>query len=186
MASAEHRPQFVLWTSFLAQLPFHLFMSFWTGGFFGGVLTTLFPGATRALPAGFGNPFLLVGLATLVLFPIVTLSLKSLNYRSTTYRLRPDRIEIEEGFLTQHHKEILFSSIREISLRRGVLQQLVGLGSVYVATTATGQGASWSSSAVLGATSTFGSGAMLMDLPDSEAVYAQLRGLVDLGVPQTA
>jgi uncharacterized membrane protein YdbT with pleckstrin-like domain len=185
MTSAEHRPRLVLWTSFLMQLPLQLFISFWAGGFIGGLLTTLFPVVAAALSARFGSPFLLVGLATLVLFPLVTLCVKSLNYRNTIYRLCSDRVEIEEGFLTQHRKEILFSSIREISLRRGILQRLAGLGSIYVGTAATGQGASWSVSAILGATSTFKSGAMLMDLVDYEAAYAQMRESISFGGPQT-
>jgi membrane protein YdbS with pleckstrin-like domain len=179
MALAEYRPRFVLWTSFLAQLPLQLFIALWAGGFFGGLISSFFPAAASAIATRFVNPFLAIGLATFFLFPIATLVVKLLNYSNTVYRIYPDHIEIEEGFLTQHRKEVAFSSVREINLRRGILQRLVGLGSVYIATAATGQGQWWQLSAIIGATSTFGSGAMLMDLANSELVYQQLRGLVE-------
>jgi membrane protein YdbS with pleckstrin-like domain len=179
MALAEYRPRFVLWTSFLAQLPLQVFFAFWAGGFFGGMITVLLPAAANAMTVHLGNPFLTIGLTVFFLFPAVTLASKRLNYANTVYRFHADRIEIEEGFLTQHRKELHFSSIREINLRRGILQRLVGLGSVYIATAASGQGQRWQPSAIIGATSSFGSGAMLMDLANSEAVYRELRGLVE-------
>jgi hypothetical protein len=178
MVIVEYRPTFVLWTSFLAQLPLQLFLAFWAGGFLGGLLSMLFP----TPPGGtvhVGNPFLTIGITVLLLFPIVSLAAKWLNYRNTVYRVYPDRVEIQEGFLTLHRKEIPLVSVREINLRRGIFQRLVGLGSVYLATPATGQGPWWSSSAIIGSTSTFGSGAMLMDLANSDTAYERLRELVD-------
>jgi uncharacterized membrane protein YdbT with pleckstrin-like domain len=148
------------------------------GGFFGGMLTSFLPTLANSLRTHVANPFLIIGLAVLVLFPIITLAVKWLNYQNTVYRVYPDRLEIEEGFLTQHRKEIRLASVRETNLRRSVLQRLVGLGSVYLATQATGHGQWWQASAILGGTSTFGSGAMLMDLADSEAAYQDVRALV--------
>lgn len=175
----EYRPTFVLWTSFLNQLPLQLFFTVWAGGFFGGLLTSMSPGLAKALQASVGSPFLVIGLTVLVLFPVATLAAKRLNYANTTYRLRPDRIEIEEGFFTVHRKEVRISAIRETSLRRSVLQRLVGLGSVYVATQATGQGSGWRPSALLGSSSTFGSGLMMMDLGNAEEAYGHVRALAD-------
>jgi membrane protein YdbS with pleckstrin-like domain len=176
---AEYRPKFVLWTSLLAQVPLQLFFALWAGMFFGGLLNAFLPTAADFISRHVGSPFVTFGVVVLCLFPIVTLSIKWLNYSNTVYRVYSNRIEIQEGFLTQHRKEIQISSIREINLRRGILQRLVGLGSVYLATLATGQGQWWQSSAIIGGTSTFGSGAMLMDLVNSDAGYEQLRRLVD-------
>jgi len=176
---AEYRPTFVLLTSFLAQLPLQLFFAIWAGGFFGGLLSVLFPTGIVTARAYIGSPFLVIGIAVLLLFPIVTLAAKWLNYSNTAYRIYSDRIEIEEGFLTLHRKELPLISIREINLRRGLLQRLIGLGSVYLATAATGQGLWWSTSAIVGGTSTFGSGAMLMDLADPDTAYERLRELVE-------
>lgn len=176
---AEYRPTFVLWTSFLAQLPLQLFFAVWAGGFFGGLLSMLFPSGIAIARAYIGSPFLIIGIAVLLLFPAVTLAAKWLNYRNTVYRVYSDRIEIEEGFLTIHRKEIPLVSVREINLRRGILQRLIGLGSVYLATAATGQGFWWSASAIVGGSSTFGSGAMLMDLGNSDRAYERLRELFE-------
>lgn len=172
-----YRPRFVLWTSFLAQLPLQLFFSFWAGGFVGGLLHTLLPGVSAALSELTGSPFKAIGVLVLIGFPLVSLSVKALNYANTTYQVLADRLVIEEGFLTQHRKEIALSSIREVSLRRSVLQRMVGLGSVYVATQATGTGQSWSPLSTLGGSSTFGSGAMLTDLVEAEKAYASLTEL---------
>jgi hypothetical protein len=176
---AEYRPTFVLWTSFLAQLPLQLFFAIWAGGFFGGLASMLLPSRIAIATAYVGSPFLIIGIAVLLLFPIVTLAAKWLNYRNTVYRVYSDRIEIEEGFLTLHRKEIPLVSVREINLRRGILQRLIGLGSVYLATAATGQGLWWSTSAIVGGSSTFGSGAMLMDLDNSDNAYGLLRELFE-------
>jgi hypothetical protein len=117
MVIVVYRPTFVLWTSFLGQLPLQLFFACWAGGFFGGLLSMLFPGTFGAtLPVG--DPFLTIGITVLLLFPVVTLAAKWLNYRNTVYRVYRDRIEIEEGFLTLHRKEIRLISVREINLRR--------------------------------------------------------------------
>jgi membrane protein YdbS with pleckstrin-like domain len=166
---AEYRPHFVLWTSFVAQIPLQLFFAVWSGGFVGGLLRSFAP-ALGISPVG-------IGVLVFFGFPAVSLSLKALNYASTVYSLHGDRLVIEEGYLTQHHKEIPLAAVREISLRRGILQRLVGLGSVYVATQATGTGPAWTSFSALGASSTFGSGAMLRDLADANDAYALLTAL---------
>lgn len=71
-----------------------------------------------------------------------------------------------------------FSDVREVSLRRGVLQRLTGLGSVYLATQATGGGVGWSFSGPgFGASS--GSGVLLRDLAESETVYVGLRARLE-------
>lgn len=175
----EYRPKFVFWPSFLAQLPLQLFFSFWAGGFVGGMLTALAPSVAKAISQTIGSPFLVIGLGVLVLFPVILLGLKRLNYLNTSYRLHADRIEVEEGFVTTHSKEIRISVIREVNLRRGIFQRLVGLGSVYVATQAAGQGLRWQTSSLLGGTSTFSSGIMLMDLRESEDAYRRILALVD-------
>ncbi|KQT50530.1 hypothetical protein ASG52_06865 [Methylobacterium sp. Leaf456] len=73
----------------------------------------------------------------------------------------------------------MFRDVREVSLRRGVLQRSVGLGSVYLATQATGTGSSWNAFSLLGTGSTFGSGAMIKDIPEAGEAYERLRALVD-------
>ena len=145
----EYRPRFVLWTSFFAQVPLQLFFAFWSGGFVGGMLQSMLPRVAASLSFA-GNPFVSIGVLVFVMFPVVTLVTKAMNYGNTIYRVFPDRLVVEEGFLTQHRKEIALSGVREVNLRRGILQQMIGLGSVYVATQATGNGEGWKSFSALG------------------------------------
>lgn len=176
--TATFSPVFVPWIAFLQQIPLQLFFSFWAGGFFGGMFQTFLRpqlGATSIKV----SPFLAIGMLVFVAFPVVVVIGRAMNYRNTKYRLFPDRLEIEEGFLTMHEKRIMFRDVREVSIRRGVLQRSVGLGSVYLATQATGTGPSWSAFRLLGSGSTFGSGAMIMDIPDAGEAYDRLRDLVD-------
>jgi membrane protein YdbS with pleckstrin-like domain len=156
-----------------------LFFALWAGGFFGGMFTFLLPTVATKMSIFFGNPFVIIGAAILLLFPVVTLAIRWLNYKNTIYRVYPDRLQIDEGFFTRRRKEVYISSVREVNLRRGILQRLVGLGSVYVATTATGLGPGWQTSALIGATSTFGSGLMLMDLENSEEAYEKIHELAE-------
>jgi membrane protein YdbS with pleckstrin-like domain len=174
----EYRPKFILWTSFLAQVPLQLFFALWAGLFFGVMFSLFLPAVATKMTVYVGNPLVTIGVTILFLFPAVTLAIKWLNYRNTVYRVHSDRLEVDEGFFTRRHKEVPISSIREVNLRRGILQRLVGIGSVYVATSATGQGLGWQTSPLIGATSTFGSGLMLMDLENSEEAYEKIRQLV--------
>lgn len=175
---ATYRPTFVLWIALVQQLPLQLFFSFWAGGFFGGIFQALIRPMLGALPFAV-TPFVAVGAAVFVGFPVVVVVSRAMNYRNTVYALHDDRLEIEEGFLTIHAKRVMFRDVREVSLRRGVLQRSVGLGSVYLATQATGTGASWNALGLLGTGSTFGSGAMIKDIPEAGAAYERLRALVD-------
>jgi uncharacterized membrane protein YdbT with pleckstrin-like domain len=122
----------------------------------------------------FGTLATVIGLAALVLLPVAALTARAFNYRNTVYRVFADRIEIDEGFLTRHRKEVRLAAVREVNLRRGVLQRMTGLGSIYLATLATGQGTQWQWSSIFGGNSTSASGVMLMDLDDSEAVYEEM------------
>ena len=183
MTPVEYRPTFIFWTSLIAVLPITLFMALWSGLFFGGMLSAFVQ--HPAFAGGmFGSAAWLIGVVVLVLFPVAALAARSLNYSNTVYRVFDDRIEIDEGFLTQHRKEVRLSAIREVNLRRGILQRLAGLGSVYLATLATGQGPQWQWSSIFGGNSTSASGVMFMDLTGSEAAYEEmLRRVRSAGGP---
>lgn len=173
-----YRPVFVLWIALLQQVLLQLFFSFWAGGFFGGLFQTLLRPMLGTLPVTV-SPFVAIGATVFVAFPVVVGIGRAMNYRNTVYTLYDDRLEIEEGFLTIHAKRVMFRDVREVSLRRGVLQRSVGLGSVYLATQATGTGAAWNSFGLLGMGSTFGSGAMIKDIAEAGEAYERLRNLVD-------
>ncbi|MBK9080826.1 MAG: PH domain-containing protein [Rhizobiales bacterium] len=104
------------------------------------------------------------------------------SYKKTVYRLHPDRIVISERFVTRQEKELRFSAVTEVSLRRSVFQRLAGLGSVYVATVATGQG-EWPTVSLVGASSVMASGVLLRDIPKSDVVYDTVRALMERSRP---
>ena len=85
------RPVFIGWIAFLVQLPFQLFFTVWSGGFFGGFATTLIGLHGRW-------PFIFFGALGFVAVPLVAFVGKKLNYARTEYNFFPDRLELEEGF----------------------------------------------------------------------------------------
>lgn len=184
------RPRFVLWTAVLRQLPLQLFLTVWAGLFFGGFLS--FFGTVAAMTRTRGDPGAiiaamfagpaLIGVLAFFAVPVVTVGAKYLNYRNTSYRIDDRYIGVEEGFFTVQSKRVLLEDVREVSLRRGILQRMSGVGSVYLASRATGGGWSWSGSPMLGATSVSGSGVMLMDLPDWQEVYEAMQRRLEGGV----
>ena len=122
---------------------------------------------------------LIIGFGILTLVSLIG---KWQNYNKTVYRLHPDRIAISEGFLTHQEKELRFSAATEVSLRRSVFQRLAGLGSVYVATVATGQG-EWPTVSLVGASSVMASGVLLRDIPKPDVVYDTVRALMERSRP---
>jgi hypothetical protein len=177
------RPRFVLWTAVLRQVPLQLFLTLWAGLFFGGFAAFL--GGVAAMTRRGGSPGevatamltgpALFGSVAFVAVPLVTVGAKWLNYRNTRYRIDGRVIEVEEGFFTVQSKRLLIEDVREVSLRRGPLQRLSGVGSVYLASRVTGGGGAWRGTPLLGATSVTGSGVMLMDLPEWREVYEAMQ-----------
>jgi hypothetical protein len=174
----EYRPTFVLWASFLALVPITLFFALWAGLFFGGMLSSVYKDAAFTQGGMFGGLAFAIGGAVLVLFPVVMLIVRAMNYRNTVYRVLSDRIEIDEGFLAQHRKEVRLSAVREVDFRCSVLQRMAGLGSIYLATQATGNTRNWNWSTLAGSTSALPGGVLLMDLANPDAAYQQLLGRV--------
>jgi membrane protein YdbS with pleckstrin-like domain len=65
---------------------------------------------------------------------------KKLNYARTEYRFHEDRLEFEEGFFNINKKVIKYKNVSEVTLHKGLLQRIYGLGTIYLATLATGSG----------------------------------------------
>src|SRR5258708_4080140 len=126
------RPVFVGWITLLAQVPLQLFFALGGGGFFGGLATSF-----GVVPNGF-SAFAVIGAITFIAFPLVAYVGKKLNYSRTEYRFYDDRLEFEEGFFSLNKKVIRFRDVKETTLREGILQRMDGLGSIYLATLATG------------------------------------------------
>jgi membrane protein YdbS with pleckstrin-like domain len=127
------KPVFVGWITLLVQLPLQLFFTAWAALFFGGIITS-----TGLFPKGSWSVFYVIGAAVFFGTPIVAYVGKKLNYSRTEYRFYSDRLEFDEGFFSINRKVIKFRDVKETTLRKGILQRTCGLGSIYLATLATG------------------------------------------------
>lgn len=169
------KPVFALIPSLVLQLPVQIFFSIWLGTFFGGFAPLLLGAKDFSV-----HPSLVIGGVAFVLTPFVVCYLKKANYAKTEYRFYEDRLEFEEGFLTINKKVVKYKDMKEVTLRRGILQRSVGLGSIYLSTLATGSGGGGNAfGSIFGSGSTAGSGIYLRDIPEPEAEYERVRALVD-------
>ena len=166
------RPVFIGWIAFLVQLPFQLFFTVWSGGFFGGFATTLIGLHGRW-------PFYFFGALGFIAVPLVAFFGKKLNYARTEYNFFSDRLEFEEGFFTISRKVIKFRDVKEITLRKGLFQRIYGLGTVYIATLATGSSPTYNPFGALGFGNVSASGVSVRDIPNPDEAYDRIKKLFD-------
>ncbi|HEY1709422.1 MAG TPA: PH domain-containing protein [Rhizomicrobium sp.] len=165
------RPVFIGWIVLVTQLPLQLFFTIWCGGFFGGMTSELLPHSSL--------PFLFFGALAFVGFPTVIYVGKKLNYSRTIYKFYDDRLEFEEGFFTLNKKVIRYRDVKEITLHKGLFQRIYGLGSIYLATLATGSSRSNNLFAALGFGNVSSSGVTVRDVANPDEAYDKIRRLAD-------
>jgi len=166
------KPVFVGWLTLLMQLPYQLFMTVWSGVFFGQAIS-------QAAGAAFWPPAMVIGTAVFVAMPVAIYTVKKLNYARTEYRFYADRVEFEEGFFTINKKVVNFRDVKEVTLRKGFFQQFCGLGTVYLLTLATGVDAPVSPFAAFGFGSVSASGVTVRDIANPDDAYDAIKKLVD-------
>lgn len=170
------KPVFALVPSLALQFPVQIFFSVWLGTMLGGFVPLLMPDFKEFS----FYPSLVIGSIAFVLTPFVVCFIKKANYGKTEYRFYDDHLEFEEGFLTINKKVVKYKDIKEVTLRRGVLQRSAGLGSLYLSTLATGSNNAGNAfGSIFGAGSTSASGIYLRDIADPELEYDRVRALVD-------
>ena len=167
-------PVFIGWITLLMQLPLQLFFTFWAGGFFGGMGT-----AAGIFPKNSSVSFYTIGAIVFFAIPIVAYVGKKLNYSRTEYRFYPDQLEFEEGFFSVNKKVIKFRDVKETTLRKGILQRIYGLGSIYLATLATGSTRNTNPFVALGFGNVSASGVIVRDISDPDGTFEKVRQLVD-------
>jgi len=168
------KPVFIGWITLLTQVPLQLFLTVWCGGFFGGMGSAagIFPQNSRIASY-------VIGAVTFLAIPIVTYVGKRLNYSRTEYRFYPDRLEFDEGFFSINKKVIKFRDVKETTLRKGILQRIYGLGSIYLATLATGSTRNSNPFTALGFGNVSASGVIVRDIQDPDGTFEKVRQLVD-------
>jgi membrane protein YdbS with pleckstrin-like domain len=172
-ATLSIKPVFVGWITLLMQLPFQIFLAVWSGGFFGVIAANLMGGTWAWLPP------LLIGGTVFVVMPVAVYTVRKLNYARTEYRFYPDRVEFEAGFFTINKKVVKFRDVKEVTLRKGILQQLYGLGTIYLSTLATGVATPASPFAAFGFGNISASGVSVRDVPKPDDAYETIKKMVD-------
>src|SRR5437588_397097 len=82
-------------------------------------------------------------------------------------------------FFTVNKKVIMFRDVKETSLRKGILQRIYGLGSIYLATLATGSTGTTNPFVALGFGNVSASGIIVRDISDPDGTFEKVRQLVD-------
>jgi len=165
----SQRPVFIGWIAFLVQLPFQLFFTVWAGVFFG----------TMTQPALGLLGFFLFGSLAFFSVPLVAYVGKKLNYSRTEYRFYDDRLEFDEGFFAINKKVIKYKDVKEVTLRKGLLQRIYNLGTIYLATLATGSSPRNNVFYGLGFGNVSASGIGLRDITDPDATFEKIKDIVD-------
>jgi membrane protein YdbS with pleckstrin-like domain len=168
------RPVFIGWITLLQQLPLQLFFTFWCGGFFGG-----FSSLSGVFARNSWVPFIFFGALAFFGIPLVTYFGKKLNYGRTEYRFFPDRLEFDEGFFTINRKVLKLKDVKEVTLHKGLFQRMYGLGTVYLATLATGATSSANAFSALGFGNVSASGVSVRDIAEPDRAFEEIRRLID-------
>jgi membrane protein YdbS with pleckstrin-like domain len=168
-------PVFVGWITLLTQVPLQLFFTVWAALFFGGM------GASMGLfPKDSWSAQYVIGAIAFFGIPIVAYVGKKLNYSRTEYRFYSDRLEFDEGFFSVNKKVIKFRDVKETTLRKGILQRTCGLGSIYLATLATGSTRNTNPFVALGFGNVSASGVIVRDISEPDEAFDRIRQLVDV------
>lgn len=159
------QPRFIGWVTALSVLPIQLFMTVWGAGFLGGFGMFAVDALGLPLPPWF--TFVFFGCLFFFGIPLLVYTAKKKTYAETEYRFFKDRLEYAEGFWTAENKTINYDKVTETAMRRGVIQRKYGLGTIFLATPATGfqQGQT-------------ASGIQIRDVEEPEEVYAAIQKLI--------
>ncbi len=74
---------------------------------------------------------------------------------------------------------IKFCDVKETTLRKGILQRIYGLGSIYLATLATGSTRNTNPFVALGFGNVTASGVIVRAISDPDGTFEKVRQLVD-------
>jgi uncharacterized membrane protein YdbT with pleckstrin-like domain len=124
-------------------------------------------------------PFVIFGAIAFLGIPAVSYFGKKLNYSRTAYKFFDDKLEFEEGFFSRNKKVVRYRDILEVSLRKGILQRTCGLGTIYLATLATGSGPRSNPFYSLGFGNISASGIGVRDIRNPDEIFEKVRELID-------
>lgn len=157
------KPRFISISALLMIIPPTFFFSIWCGVFLGGISQIFF-----AQHGGVNIwPFLIFAILPLLIIPPASYFMALGKNRNTIYKFYRTKVEYHEGFLGKDTKTLSYNRVLETELRRGVIQQQFGVGSVFLST---------GGAAISGAG---GNGVSIADIPNPEENYKLIKDLID-------
>jgi membrane protein YdbS with pleckstrin-like domain len=167
------RPIFIGWATLASLLPLQLFFALWSGIFFGTLIEWL-----KLFPDRWWFAFVIPAAVAFLTIAILGYVGKKLNYSRTECTVFADRLEFAEGYFATSRKTIRFLDVKEVTLHKGVLQRICKLGTIYLATIATGTIGTMNRFPWLGLVNASTSGLALRDIPNPDVAFERIRELV--------
>jgi len=153
------KPRFITLTAILKSLPTSLFIVIMGASLFSGVAGAYFKDYS-AIPV--------IIVAVIALFCVIFLScfFAFETNKKTIYHFYKTKVEYHEGFLGKDTKTLKYNRVLETELKKGIIQQIYGVGSIYLTTG--GVSASGSSN-----------GVFIIDIPNPDKNYRVIKELID-------
>jgi uncharacterized membrane protein YdbT with pleckstrin-like domain len=130
-------------------------------------------------PKDSDTPFIFFGALAFFGIPIAVYVIKKSNYARTEYKFFDEHLEFEEGLFTINKKVIKYKDIKEVTLRKGILQRTYSLGTIYLATLATGSTTSFNPFYALGFGNVSASGVAVRDIFNPDEAYEKINKMAE-------
>jgi len=135
----EVKPIFYYTPAFITRLPISFFLTLWSTGFFGGIGFFILRSINTSmgfemLPARLAFP--IAGFGAFFLVQLMSLYWEKLYYEKTKYIFYEDELVYYEGYWGIQEKSISYKKIQEVSLSKGIFQQMYNLGTIKITTAA--------------------------------------------------
>ncbi|WP_158281553.1 PH domain-containing protein [Sediminitomix flava] len=105
----------------------------------------------------------LLAIPVFIIRPLIILLYNYLIYSNTTYRIKENEIEYCESFITENYSSIEYNKVIEVHLRKGIIQKLFKLGTIFLETPGSGDGRN---------------GILIKDICNYEEAYKLINSLV--------
>lgn len=158
------KPRFIWPAVLFVVVPSTLFFSIWCAIFFGGMAQMYFYNHGGVNYAA----FIVCGLLPLLTIPPINFFVALQKNKNTIYHFYKTKVEYHEGFLGKDSKTLSYSKVLETELRKGLIQQNFGVGTIYL-----------SAGGVSIAGASAGNGVTIADIPNPDENYKLIKNLID-------
>lgn len=161
------KPVLISWVILAKYLPLQINLSLTAAAFAGAgaFLISLF---TKDAP-DIVNTMIIFGILFFIGVPASIYYIARKTYDKTDYRFYREHLEYAEGFWTVEKKSVRYGAITDITMRKGVIQRLYGVGTIYISVPS------------LGPRIRGFSGVTIADVRDPERIYQEIQLTVAAG-----